>query len=229
VHTTHHLTVARTARYHVLGSDRSGPQSIWVAIHGYGQLAEHFLGSLASVADGSRWIVAPEGLSRFYLDTAPSGKHGDRVGASWMTREDREPEILDSIRYLDAVYDRVAGAAGGGSRSLLALGFSQGGPTAARWALRGKAPIEELVLWGSLLPPDVLAEAGAEPWLRCRITLVAGRSDPLLDPRAVTTQASRLEALGRRVRVILYDGGHQIAAAPLRELMASPPDLIGPP
>ena len=221
VHTTHHLTVARTARYHVLGSERSDPRSLWIACHGYGQLAEPFLAAFESVADNSRWIVAPEALSRFYLETAKSGRHGDHVGASWMTREDREQEIRDSIGYLDQVYQHVAGAAGGGVPSLLALGFSQGGPTAARWALRGKSPIEELVLWGSLLPPDVLAEAGTEPWLRCRITLVAGRNDPLLDLQAVTTQAKRLEARGRRVRVIVHDGRHEITAAPLRELIAA--------
>jgi len=221
VHTTHHLTVARTARYHVLGSERSDPRSLWIACHGYGQLAETFLASFDPVADGSRWIVAPEALSRFYLETARSGRHGDQVGASWMTREDREQEILDSIGYLDQVFESVAGAAGGGTRSLLALGFSQGGPTAARWALRGKSPIEELVLWGSLLPPDVLAEAGTESWLRCGITLVAGRNDPLVDVRAVTTQAKRLEAQGQRVRVILHDGRHEMAAGPVRDLITS--------
>src|SRR5690349_17842894 len=109
----HHISLSRTARYFTLGNSSSGVGEVWFACHGYGQLAGRFLAKLRVLDDGRRYLVAPEGLSRFYLSESPTER---RVGASWMTREDRLAEIDDYVRYLDAVYadvfariDRVRG------------------------------------------------------------------------------------------------------------------------
>src|SRR6266702_1932697 len=67
----HHLSVARTARYFTLGSPR-GVAEVWFACHGYGQLAGRFLEKLRALDDGRRYLVAPEGLSRFYLSDSPA-------------------------------------------------------------------------------------------------------------------------------------------------------------
>ena len=69
--------------------------------------------------------MAPEGLSRFYLD-AGAGK----VGASWMTKEDRAHEIEDYLSYLEQVRAAIIPPV-----PLTILGFSQGVATAARWAV----------------------------------------------------------------------------------------------
>src|SRR2546425_708962 len=104
----HHIGVARTARYFTLGNSSSGVGEVWFACHGYGQLAARFLEKLRVLDGGRRYLVAPEGLSRFYLSGSPTER---RVGASWMTREDRLAEIEDYVRYLDAVYADVFGKA----------------------------------------------------------------------------------------------------------------------
>src|SRR5207244_11621240 len=98
----HRVTVARSARYFTLGGTE--PREVWFACHGYGQLAARFLEKLRVLDDDGRCLVAPEGLSRFYLTESPTER---RVGATWMTREDRLAEIADYVRYLDAVYDDV--------------------------------------------------------------------------------------------------------------------------
>src|SRR5881409_4124826 len=100
----HHLSVSRTARYFTLGESSRAVGEVWFACHGYGQLAARFLEKLRVLDDGTRYLVAPEGLSRFYLTERTTER---RVGASWMTREDRLAEIADYVRYLDAVYDDV--------------------------------------------------------------------------------------------------------------------------
>src|SRR5207247_9831140 len=102
----HHLSVAKTARYFTLGERSGGGRPVWFACHGYGQLAGRFLEKLRVLDDGTRYLVAPEGLSRFYLSESPTER---RVGASWMTREDRLAEIADYVQYLDAVYQHVFG------------------------------------------------------------------------------------------------------------------------
>ena len=107
----HHLEVRRTARYHTLGE--SGAGEVWIVCHGYAQLARYFLRAFAAIDDGSRYIVAPEALNRYYHETAP-GVHGPdaRIAATWMTREDRDTEISDYIAYLDALAARVAAGEG---------------------------------------------------------------------------------------------------------------------
>ncbi|MGH7540318.1 MAG: hypothetical protein ACRELC_04915, partial [Gemmatimonadota bacterium] len=77
---TEHVTIERRARYAALGDRKVAPAHVWFVLHGYGQLAPRFVRSFEALDDGSRWIVAPEGLHRYYLD------HAERkVGASWMT------------------------------------------------------------------------------------------------------------------------------------------------
>src|SRR6266550_1297389 len=130
----HHLSVARTARYYTLGEP--GATEVWFVCHGYGQLAGRFLRRFEPIADGSRLVVAPEGLNRFYVG---SGEHRDQpVGATWMTREDRLNEIADYVKYLDAVYADVFGGKPTAAR-VRALGFSQGAAPGTRGVTRATA------------------------------------------------------------------------------------------
>ena len=131
------LRVDRTARYHVLG-EAATARSIWIVVHGYGQLARYFLTAFEDLAE-ERLIVAPEGLSRFYTDDAHQ-----RVGATWMTREDRLHEIDDHVAYLDALVASVGQVAPG--LPVNGLRFSQGVATVTRWALRGRTRLHQLVL-----------------------------------------------------------------------------------
>src|SRR5437868_12076424 len=90
----HFLDTTRTARYFTLGDPVSAAE-LWFVGHGYGQLASRFLERFRGIDVEGRCIVAPEGLSRFYLTDTPTER---RVGASWMTREDRLHEIDDYVR-----------------------------------------------------------------------------------------------------------------------------------
>src|SRR3712207_4878931 len=97
-----HIAVTRTARYYTLGANVMAPREVWFACHGYGQLAGYFARHFEALDDGTRMIVVPEALSRFYFGEA-RGQHGAEamVGATWMTREDREREIEDHVHYLE--------------------------------------------------------------------------------------------------------------------------------
>src|SRR6266516_2401294 len=117
----HHIGVTRSARYFALGTRSGEVGEVWFACHGYGQLAARFLEKLRVLDDGRRYLVAPEGLSRFYLSESPTER---RVGASWMTREDRLAELLDSPPYLGAVYATVFGFLDRALVTAHALGFS---------------------------------------------------------------------------------------------------------
>src|SRR5215831_7445873 len=142
--TEHHLVVTRTARYFAIGGSGGAGDAanelreLWIVLHGYGQLAARFLEPFAPLAGPWRRIVAPEGLSRFYLDRSRVGVNTQAgVGATWMTREDRDHEIADQITYLDALLDRLLTDAPSPDVRLCVLGFSQGVATVCRWLVRG--------------------------------------------------------------------------------------------
>lgn len=223
-----HLEVPRTARYWVLGDEVAAPRELWIVLHGYQQLARRFLRRFVVLADGTRRVVAPEALSRFYTDQAP-GRHGpaSEVGASWMTREEREHEIADYVRYLDALADVAVAARGAGTAPpvrLTVLGFSQGVATAARWSVLGRARPHRLVLWGDFLPPDLDADAAREAWRDVEVLLVRGDRDGVVaDPARAAAEAAWMAEVGAGARAVAYAGGHDIDQATLRALASSAP------
>jgi predicted esterase len=212
----HHLTVLRTARYYTLGGQVRDPAELWLVCHGYGQLAERFLSRLDALDDGRRLVVAPEGLSRFYQDGSGPAS---RVGASWMTREDRLSEIEDYVRYLDAVYDAALRPVDRDGATLTVLGFSQGTATASRWAMRCRRPVDRLVLWAGLLPPDVEPGAHQAKLNALDLVLVLGDRDEFTGAAALAGQRAALDGAAVRHRLLTFDGGHRIDADALRRLV----------
>jgi len=206
----HHLTVARTARYYTLGEPGPDVAELWVACHGYGQLAADFVGGLSAVASPARLIVAPEGLSRYYLDRAHGGSHAaSRVGASWMTREDRAAEIADQVAYLDAIVEAVRARSGQASIPVTAFGFSQGAATIARWLVHSSVHPERIVFWGSPVPEDVLA-ADHGVFRRATVYLVAGARDEFATPERMGQSAAALRVSGVAVVPMTFQGGHRL-------------------
>jgi predicted esterase len=218
----HHIGVSRAARYFTLGNSSPGVAEVWFACHGYGQLASRFLEKLRVLDDGHRLLVAPEGLSRFYLSESPNER---RVGASWMTREDRLAEIEDYVQYLDAVYADIFGLLDRARVTVHALGFSQGASTVSRWAALGKARVDRVILWGGELPPDLdLAREPAAARLRAaRLALVYGRSDDFITAKVVQTIGARLREHGIPYNEIPFDGGHELNESLLRSIGGKTP------
>ncbi len=194
----HHLRVARTARFHTLG-DPARANAIWVVVHGYGQLARFFLNKFEGLEDGLL-IAAPEGLSRFYLDEAHQ-----RVGATWMTREDREQEIADHVQYLDRLVQDLLRTTG--PRPVHALGFSQGVATVSRWSISGDTIVSRLVLWGGGLPPEIDATA-MQRWSRSHVEVVHGTNDTIVPASVADRTVQRLATAGVPHQLHHHRAGH---------------------
>jgi predicted esterase len=228
--TERHIAVTRAARYYTLGElppKRDGDRDVgelWVVCHGYGQLASSFIADFAGIARSGRLIVAPEGLSRFYLDRSPStDATPPRVGASWMTREDRDSEIADQVAYLDALSGRVLDATPRDAVRLRVLGFSQGVATAARWLARGAVRADELIVWAGSVPPEIDAPTFRERFARTTVTIVHGSRDALVLPAAADDAAARLADAGIAARRWSFDGAHRMDGDTLATIAAAPP------
>ena len=217
-----HIAVTRSARYYTLGRDVESPREVWFACHGYGQLARYFAQHFEPLADGTRLIVVPEALSRFYFGS-PRGTHGAdaMVGATWMTREDRDREIDDHVRYLDALYTEIRRRPDRTRASVTVLGFSQGVATVTRWLARGMARAERLVLWGGRIPQDVFPLAADNALRSARVTFVGGMRDEFVTPAVAAEQEALLRREGLAYEMRRYDGGHAMDAAVLRALGAA--------
>jgi len=208
----HHLGVHRTARYYTLDPEGE-PREVWFVLHGYGQLAQYFVRHFEAIQDGHRLIVAPEALSRYYL---PGHK---RVGASWMTREDRLTEIDDYLAYLDVLHDQIFERVNRSRVTLHILGFSQGGATVTRWATQGRVHADRLIIWASELAHDVDLTVHAEALRRCGLTFVVGTEDEFLTPTVLADQGALLIERGIPYDLQTFVGSHKMDADTLKLLV----------
>jgi predicted esterase len=211
----HHLRVVKRARYYTLG-EREGVRDVWLVCHGYGQLAGRFCQSFATIAAPGRLIVAPEALHRFYLDPPPAPAAQRRVGATWMTREDRERDIADYIDYLDALVTEVL--AHNPMARLRALGFSQGSATVLRWAVQASRVPHQILLWAGEVPSDVDWNMGARKLAQTQIIAVRGDRDKLAPQANFENNLRALAEAGLDVQQIEFSGGHHLDDALLVRL-----------
>jgi predicted esterase len=217
------MRVQRTVRYYTLGASNGAPKVIWFVIHGYGQLAGQFIRYFADIAADDVLVVAPEAMNRYYLVTPDKTPARDRpVGATWMTREDRESEIADYVEYLDTLFDEVASEAVKFGARVNVIGFSQGTATASRWATHGRATLHRLILWSGLIPPDTDLTRGHSALRHIALTLVLGTSDHYVDEKMFAAERARLDAARIAHDVVRFEGGHVIDRSVFPRLQAVP-------
>lgn len=207
-----HITVEKTARYFTIGSEDK-PREVWIACHGYTQLADQFIRLLASLDDGTRLIVCPEGLNRFYTD-----HESRRVGAGWMTSEDRLVEIDDYTRYLDKLYASVFERLDRSAVECHVLGFSQGVATTCRWVVHGEVTVDRLIMWGGLLPPDIDLISQKQKLTESHLTIVLGDEDELVSSRDRIRQEGELREHEIPFNTIVFSGGHRLDRSVLSRL-----------
>jgi len=170
--------------------------STWMLLHGYGQLAEDFSSKFENLKEDGVVCIYPEGLSHFYL------KRGfGKVGASWMTSENRTIEIANTLSYLRKILTIHQ------DTSVL-LGFSQGAETASRLALYSE--IKVLVLWGGKLAAECFDNKAIEKLRKIQIYSVRGEGDLIFDFEQQQDFKRSCLAFGLRVECLEFEGGHEI-------------------
>ena len=200
----HKLTVPRTARYYTLGTPSEAIKHLWIVCHGYGQLARFFLRHFNVLDDSKTLVVAPEALSRFYLD----GFSG-RVGATWMTKEDRLSEIEDQAAYLNLLLEEQLRQLPQNVQ-VTVLGFSQGGATVCRWLATGQVPAQRLVLWAASFPEDIEYEAGLAAFHDLPVAVVYGTQDEFITTGKLEQKKKLMAQLGIAPQDYTFEGGHTI-------------------
>ena len=209
----HSIKIETTAHYYSLGELNKDTKKIWIVCHGYGQLAKFFIQKFKSLQKEGIYIVAPEGFNKFYL----KGFSG-RVGASWMTKEKRNDEIIDHCMFLDQIIDELISEAHENCK-LNVLGFSQGTATISRWSLKTKHHIDSLTLWGGKIANDFDFDAYNLKHPETKNFVVFGTEDVFYTSDAVREYKPELNKLN--AEWLSYKGGHTIETESLNKINAT--------
>lgn len=206
------LSVETTVRYSTLGSVSKDIKAVWFAFHGYGMLAETFIQSFECVNDSQTLIVAPEGMHRYY----GRGTKG-QIRANWMTSDLREFDIENNIKYLNALLIGLFEQGLSDKVQIGILGFSQGGPTAFRWASQLKVEIGSLIAWGTDLPKDVyLNNSKRQKINQSNIKLVIGSTDEFISTEKVDEYIVEFHEQGVDFDFHTFEGGHELHSETIR-------------
>lgn len=207
----HTIQTTKTARYYTLGELNNSTKEIVFAFHGYAQLAKEFIQNFTTIESQTRFIIAPEALNKFYFNG-----FGGKIGASWMTKEDRENEIKDYLYFLDNLYRQYSSQINEEAKITL-FGFSQGGATASRWFVNSTLQNGNLILWGSSIPPDIDYERIREK-LTSKIRIVIGNEDEFISEEKLNNEIDRLQKEKIDFELIKYPGKHNVQPGLLKEL-----------
>ncbi|MEM9326946.1 MAG: alpha/beta hydrolase [Bacteroidota bacterium] len=200
-----HVEVSLQASYRTMNEYTDRTKFVWLVFHGYGQLTEFFIRKFQVLDPDDHFIIAPQGLSKFYLE----GFSG-RVGATWMTKEDRLTEIDNQQRYLRAVLESEVGDLSQGKKLIL-FGFSQGVATMCRFAAYNDFSFDRMVLWAGTFPHDLSKEDTRHWPSDFPMKYFTGRDDPFLKPGMIEAQEERLiELTGVHPEITQFDGKHEV-------------------
>ena len=199
------ISISKTGKYSQIGKCSKKINNVWIVLHGYGMLSEYFVKKFECIINETTLVIAPEATNRFYL-----GNNYNRVGASWMTKLDREQEISDNILFLDKLFSIIKKDIGHDNFKLNTLGFSQGGPALVRWLMSNKLNTNSLILWGSDIPKDSLVTENKSRWNSIKLKIVIGKNDEYINEEKKQEFVGVVKSYGLKYELIEYEGSHKI-------------------
>lgn len=197
------IIVSKTARYFTLGELTKKTKTIWFVFHGYGQLAKDFLTDFTILENDSTLVIAPEALNKFYL----RGFTG-KIGAAWMTKEDRGNEINDYVKMVNKIFELFEQDFKLDGIKINVLGFSQGSQTAVRWLDKYRHNINSLILWGGSFPRD--CDYKNEYWSSIKSQIVIGDRDKFISEEMLEKEKMYLRSQNINCNIFNFDGGHEL-------------------
>lgn len=211
--TSKNIVVKKTARYFLSGENKK-PDTLMFVLHGYGMPASYFLKEFEMLNDDNTVVVSPEGLSRFYT----KGFYGN-IGASWMTSEDRENEIGDYVNYLDETYNEVLAGLDSKPKKIIFLGFSQGGSTVTRWAVKGNSRADILIIHSSDIPKDIDLNILKKKSEKMKIHCVYGNEDKSVRKENFEGGLKILKEKDISFETHIFNGGHNINIETVKKII----------
>lgn len=202
--TLKHLQIDFKAPYYTFGKLDEDTPAIWIACHGYGQLAEYFIRKFRIFEDQGHFGVVLQGLHKFYFTQ-------ERVGASWMTKHDREVDLENQFTYYRRVLEEVYDDFDLTKVQVNLLGFSQGVSAIARLLFHLQLPFDNLVLWAGGFPPELSGKDISFMKKDSKLIVAIGDEDEYYDKKNYQINIEYLEkTFNRSIEVRFFPGNHSL-------------------
>lgn len=208
---THTVNLNYQTTYYSNGSTKA--KHLWVVLHGYGQLAPYFIQKFRFL-DDKALVVAPQGLSLFYLQ----GTSG-RVGASWMTKENRQIAINNYVSYLDHSYQSASNEMGVPPKSITMLGFSQGVSTLIRWLVSSQISFNKLFMCAGSFPEDIDLASSRKVFSGKPCYYFYGDQDPYIKEGSIDHLQEKFQHYGLQVKFLKFVGKHEVPQSLIQQLV----------
>lgn len=210
IHQEHHLEFQKTGRYFTYGDPKSA-KHLLVAFHGYGYLAANFIKKFEILNSKDYYVVCPEALHRFYL----KGTNG-KVGASWMTKEDRLFDIQDNIIFLNKLISSIL--SNYTFERKIILGFSQGGATASRFIAYSNHSFDLFILWATVFPNDMEGNYHSK-FNISKNYFVIGNKDEYYTTDVMAEHLKLIEKSGVKFEFVKFEGNHTVNSETLLQIL----------
>ncbi|WP_235291375.1 alpha/beta hydrolase [Portibacter lacus] len=209
---TNHFITQKTARYSTLGTLSKETKYFWFALHGSKMQCEQVLYKFAKFDPKEHFIVAPEGLNRFYANG-----FGGEVVSSWMTSRDRLAEIDDFSIYLSNLYQKYIDLIPNHSKKIL-LAFSQGCTTAYRWMNHSRIEADYFLPYSGWIPEDIDLKNSKTNLNKIKTTYSYGSDDQFLTPEIIEKIKKNIDKNDLEITIEKYKGDHRIDKTHLQYL-----------
>lgn len=212
----HHIDFNFSAPYYTLNTLSDQTTDVWIACPGYGQLGKYFIRRFDVFDAEKHFVIALQGLSKFYL---PDQKN---VGASWMTKEDRETDMDNQRSYFDAVINEAFQGRPLANFKIHLMGFSQGVSMISRMAAHSKIDFDTLVLWAGGFPPELSQADFDHIRSTAKLKVVIGSNDEFYSlDKNYQPEVEKMEAaIGLKPEIIVFDGIHEVKREVLAECLS---------
>ncbi|MEL6255702.1 MAG: hypothetical protein AAFR87_27100 [Bacteroidota bacterium] len=201
------------APYYTQGEINENTKEIWIICHGYGQMARYFLRRFDVLDSETHFLIAPQGLDRFYFDNFT------KLGASWTTRELRDTHVSNQQTYLNAMYEAELAHLDLSKYTLRIMGFSQGVSVITRWAVQRKVPFDHMIMWAGGFPPNLTADKWAFRKPNSKVSVLVGSEDPFLKKEKLEQEKEVVKSVFPDYEFVMFEGGHQVLRTVLQDLM----------
>ena len=209
----HNISFEFSSSYITYNKLTDKTENIWIVFHGYGQLSKYFIRRF-DVLDGDKnYIIAPQGLSKFYVD-----EDFKNVGASWLTKEDKESDLLNQQKYLIKLMDELKSKIDFSKIKINLFGFSQGVSAFTRLLINYNMKIDNIIIWAGWVP-DEFFNINKNVLKDTNLFFVVGNKDKYYNNPIMKGYIEKFKkTLNKEIDYCVFDGGHIVDRKVLKKI-----------
>ena len=209
----HNISFEFSSSYITYNQLTDNTENIWIVFHGYGQLSKYFIRRFDVLEGDKNYIIAPQGLSKFYVD-----EDYKNVGASWLTKEDRESDLLNQQKYLIKLMDELKLKIDFSKIKINFFGFSQGVSALTRLLMNYNMKVNNIIIWAGWVP-DEFFNINKDVLKDTNLFFVVGNKDKYYNNPIIKGYLKKIKnILNKEIDYFVFNGGHIVDRKVLKKI-----------